>query len=89
VLVSPARLSRPSGEHRHPQSCQPADRPVLLGPDQAGHFGLGRVQTDLQGLDFTAPAVGLGFREAIFQIGDDLSEAALPPLLLGLRARSA
>jgi hypothetical protein len=51
----------------HAELCQLSWLVALLGPDQGSHLGPGGVQADLQALDFTAPAVGLGF-------ADDLAE---------------
>jgi hypothetical protein len=39
---------------------------------QAGQFGPGGVQADLQALDFAEPAAGAGLGDPVAEVGDDL-----------------
>src|SRR6266487_2875355 len=60
-------------DHGNPELGNSPVRPA--GPVTASKLGAGRVEADLESLDFAEPAVGVGFVDAVGQISDDLDKA--------------
>ena len=55
------------------------DRPIVAVAFQvaveADEFAFGGFETDFEALDFTEPAVHLGFGDSLAEVADDLDEA--------------